>query len=179
MQTENATPETKAPETIPGPNAELKDQLLASIEALEGVAARQQDEDRVKLEAFRKKVDPQLERAAKLVAEFKGFQGEFGPYLDRLTELDMARLRTFTGYNLLGDIAEDAKTLKTNIDVAIQRLGTLSPRVNALRPDTLPMFNLLEVGETIDFFRSGPELARDKVKTFVARMKRFELERTR
>lgn len=177
MQIKNATPDSKAPASTPDPTAEVQGQLAAGLKTLKETTTRKQNEDRAKLEAFRKRIGPQLERAAKVVAEFKAIQEEFGPYLDGLIKLDMASLRTFDGYNHLGNIAEDAKNLKTDLDTAIRQLEALSRRVDALRPDTFCTFNVLEISDTVEFFRSGQERVREKIKTFVTRMSRFEQER--
>lgn len=179
MKPESVTPETATTTPPPDPHATLKTQLGAHLQELEESVARRQQQDSAKVATMRENLRPALEEAARIKAEFTTLLDEFGPLLDRLIALNMAQVRGLTGRNVLGEIQEDARSLKAEVRAAITQLGNLPGAVEALTPEGLHLFNPSNITQVVESFRYGPQRVVDKMKDFRDRLSQFEAARNR
>ena len=157
----------------------LAEKITTHVDGLEGLVKDVQSADDQKLAKVKKALVPLVEKATALKAEYEGFLKRFGPALERMEALKMEILRTFPGYNNLGDIVEDAKRLRQAFTEAIARMDRIPRQVDALTLENLFADVQGRIRDEVETHAGGPDRMKEKVKNLLNRMEAFERARGR
>jgi hypothetical protein len=171
---ESITPIAIAPDAAvaPAPTM-LQAQLGAGLDTVERMAAIQRAGDEEKVQRVRKNLEPFIQKARALKAEFTAILQDHAALLDRLQGLDIPILRTFHGYNLLGDLAEDAKQFRLGITDLMGHLDRAVTRAENFCFKDFGTHATHELGELVEGARTGPERAIEKLRAFKERLDKF------
>jgi hypothetical protein len=158
---------------VEGAQDTLVDELTEQLDGLEGLVNGVRDADLQKLARAKMHLVPCLERAAALKIQYAKVQERFAPVLARMEALDMNLVRTFPGWNNLGNIKEDAQRLREAFTAAIAELTQQIARVDKLRFKDVIEGMPQQIHETVGTHVGGPERLTEKVKQLLARMEAF------
>jgi hypothetical protein len=158
---------------VEGAQDTLVDELTEQLDGLEGLVNGVRDADLQKLASAKKRLVPCVERAAALKIQYAELQERLAPALARMEALDMKLVRTFPGWNILGDIKEDARGLRLAFTAAIAELTQQIARVDKLRIEDAIAGMAQQIHETVGTHVGGPERLTEKVKQLLARMEAF------
>lgn len=155
--------------------ATLPDQLIASLDAVEAMVARQESADSTKLEHARRNLQSTVEQAQALKVQYEAVQGRFGPMLKRMAQVKVHQLRIMRGYNLLGDVAEDAKRALANLRTAITQLEGIPAAVEGLSLKDLAAGGAEQITTRVTDLVGGPTRLVDKCQDLLKRLASFEV----
>jgi len=157
----------------------LAEQITTRVEELDGLVKSVQSADDQKLANATKCLAPFVERAIALKAEYEALLKRFGPALERMQSLNMEILRSFPGYNNLGDIVEDAKRLRQAFTEAIARLDRIPGQVKAFALKDLFAGLQSNIRDEVETHAGGPDRMKEKIEKLLNRMEAFERARGR
>jgi len=109
----------------------LIEQLSAQLDDLEGWIKRLPAADATEAVDAKKNLEPVVQQAAELVAEYEAFLARFRPVLERMQTLDPDAIRIGRWPNLLGDLAAEATQLLRRAADAMEYLGGIAARADA------------------------------------------------
>jgi hypothetical protein len=158
---------------VEGAQDTLVDELTEQLDGLEGLVNGVRDADAQKLASAKKHLVPCVERAAVLKIQYAEVQERFAPILARMEAIDMNLIRTFPGWNNLGNIKEDAQRLRMAFTAAVGELTQQIARVDKLRLEDAIAGMAQQIQETVGTHVGGPERLTEKVKQLLARMEAF------
>jgi 23S rRNA pseudoU1915 N3-methylase RlmH len=159
---------------VEGAQDTLVDDLTEQLDGLEGLVNGVRDADVQKLASAKTRLVPCIERAAVLKTQYAELQERFAPVLARMEAIDMNLVRTFPGWNNLGNIKEDAQRLREAFTAAIAELTQQIARVDKLRFKDVIEGMAQQIQETVGTHVGGPERLTEKVKQLLARMQAFD-----
>jgi len=155
----------------------LAEKITTHVDGLEGLVKGVQSADDQKLAKAKKALVPLVEKAIALKAEYEGLLKRFGPALERMEVLKMEILRTFPGYNNLGDIVDDAKRIRQAFTEAIRIVGRIPGQVEALTINDLFADVQGRIRDEVETHAGGPDRMKEKVEKLLNRMEAFECAR--
>jgi len=109
----------------------LIEQLTAQLDDLQVWIKSQPRADAEEAVHAKKNLEPVLQQAAELVAEYEAFLARFRPVLERMQTLDRDAIRIGRWSNALGDPAAEATQLLRRATDAIEHLGGIPARADA------------------------------------------------
>lgn len=153
----------------------LIEQLTSQLDDLQAWIERGRGGDVTELVDAKKNLEPVIQQAAELIAEYEAFLARFRPVLERMQTMDPDAIRTGRWQNALGDPAAEAKQLLRRVTDAIDHLGGIPARADAWTraKDGVSVHLSRSLTKEVQEHVGGAEVARRRVEMLVERIGRF------
>lgn len=170
--------QTMTEQTTTSTQSESRDTLLeqfqASLDALEALVDTRKAQDEEKLVHARRNVEGETQLANQIKADLEGVLQRFGKVLDRAAAFDVAKLRTFSGYNLAGDIAGDAKKIKFLITQTMGQVEGIKSQIEQISLKDMESGRVQRWSLDLRFHANAKDRVEDQIRELVRRMSSFE-----